>query len=95
VTLILFLFVAGKDDTVNSQLMLSNCDSSWLKSFSPTSATADIARLSIGQFMALQSEALGSLDGNEMFAPVSETFLMSFHSVNGSFCLTQTAVFPM
>jgi len=29
-------------------------------------------RLSIGQYIALQSEALGSLDGNEMFAPVSE-----------------------
>jgi len=73
-------FVAGQDDTVNSMLMLSNCESSWLKSFSPTSKTAAIMNLSVGQFMALQSEALGSLDGNETVAAVCEYCLSNFFS---------------
>jgi len=34
-------------------------------------------RISIGEFIAQQSEALGSLDGNEMFARVSCSLLLS------------------
>jgi len=52
--------------------MMSACDSSWLNSFPPAGTTSDIMRLSIGQFIAQQSEALGSLDGNDMFPPVSK-----------------------
>jgi len=50
---------------------MSDCDSSWRNSFTPTCETADMLRFSIGEFIAQHSEALGSLDGNEVVARVS------------------------
>ena len=70
------MYVCVQNESVNSLLATSMCDSSWLNSFTPANNTADLAadlarKISIGEFMAQQSEALGSLDGNDVFARVS------------------------
>lgn len=62
--------IVNQDDVMSSMTM-SHCDSSWSNSFAPASATADVMHISIGEYIALQSEALGSLDGDEVFTRVS------------------------
>ena len=67
----MYVYVVDQDEAMKSLLASSNCDSSWRNSFAPTTETSDMMRISIGEFIAQHSEALGSLDGDKTVARVS------------------------